>query len=562
MKFVLKSSFFLLWSLSSLAQSEKIYKTSVDKAVVYLQGSQLYTTENVSLAQGQNTLVFEGISPYLSPNTLQASGKGNFIILDVRFETKYREVQVVKNTQKYEKAIQDVKDSLEDLTWIFKELDGKKSTLQTERTTLMNNRMMKGDFQRDSLPLLRESLNFLHERLNTITSEQLKLDRERSKYEKQRDRLNQRLAHLSNLQNNDGQPVENNPIPRVVVNILAENACAGNISINYFVASAGWVPNYEIRAAATNNQMQLKHFADVYQNTGLEWNNVNLTLSTGNPTQGNVKPELNPWILAYYNPATRKYQHQLNEATVATRSKAAGAVDSKKESNNYAPDDYEDLPDAQSAGDYTIVNDNILRVEYEIKLKYSIASDNKAHKVVVQSKEIPTEYRFSAVPKLDQDAFLMARVTGWEEMNLIPGKARLFFDGTYTGETFLNAAVTTDTLDLNLGRDKGIVIKRVKLKDKSKEKVIGEERTQTVAYEITIRNTKNIPILMEVQDQIPVANGHSQGLKVELLEKDKATYNDITGKLTWNLKLGSKETAKLRFTYEIKYPKDKVIAGL
>jgi len=112
---------------------------------------------------------------------------------------------------------------------------------------------------------------------------------------------------------------------------------------------------------------------------------------------------------------------------------------------------------------YTTMTDNYVQAEFEIKLPYTIPSDNKTHIVAVMNKELPTKYVYKAIPKLDMNAYLTARVTGWEDMNLLPGQATLFFAGTYVGQTYLNSVETNDTLSLTLGQDKSIVIKRENL---------------------------------------------------------------------------------------------------
>ena len=145
-------------------------------------------------------------------------------------------------------------------------------------------------------------------------------------------------------------------------------------------------------------------------------------------------------------------------------------------------------------------------------------------------------------------------------MKLIPGAARIYFDGAYIGETSINPQETDDTLQLNMGRDKSIVMERKKLKDKSKEKTFNNDRVLTYTYEITLRNTKSAGVILEVEDQIPVSQ--IEEIKVALLESSHAQLDELTGKLKWTLSLKSKEVRKLSFSYEVKYPKNKQLAGL
>jgi uncharacterized protein (TIGR02231 family) len=164
------------------------------------------------------------------------------------------------------------------------------------------------------------------------------------------------------------------------------------------------------------------------------------------------------------------------------------------------------------------------------------------------------------VPKLDVDAFLIARVTEWEDMNLIAGSARVYFDNSYIGESYINPRNTNDTLQLNLGRDKSIVVTRNKLKDKCKDKSFSDKHLLTRVYEINIRNTKNIPIRMVVEDQLPVTK--EQNIKIEYTENSDAKFNPETGKLLWDFNLKPRDSKRLIFSFEISSPKDKPLSNI
>ncbi|MBK6834111.1 MAG: hypothetical protein IPG89_07490 [Bacteroidetes bacterium] len=100
--------------------------------------------------------------------------------------------------------------------------------------------------------------------------------------------------------------------------------------------------------------------------------------------------------------------------------------------------DAETMLDANSSSEYTVMSDNIVQADFEIKLPYTIPSDNKAHIVSVMSKELPTKYVYKAVPKLDMNAYLTARnKLGRHEF--ITRASNFIFSGTYVGQTYLNS---------------------------------------------------------------------------------------------------------------------------
>ena len=199
-------------------------------------------------------------------------------------------------------------------------------------------------------------------------------------------------------------------------------------------------------------------------------------------------------------------------------------------------------------------------MEYDIKLPYTIPSDGRTHFVAVQTKDIPVDYAHFAVPKMDKDAFLVAKITNWDELNLVSGAANIYFDGTFVGESYINSNNLTDTLDITLGRDKNVVVTRIKQKDKTREKIVGEDKVKTVTYEITVRNTKSSSSTFNLQDQIPVSQ--NKEVVVSLVEASGAVLSEDTGILNWKMNIKPKETKKITITYSIAFPKTKLLAGL
>jgi uncharacterized protein (TIGR02231 family) len=180
--------------------------------------------------------------------------------------------------------------------------------------------------------------------------------------------------------------------------------------------------------------------------------------------------------------------------------------------------------------------------------------------VDIASHEVPATYRYATTPKLDRDAFLLARVTGWEAFSLLPGEANVFFEGTFVGKTFVDPANVRDTLDVSLGRDKRIVVEREKVKDFTSRRTIGANRRDRYTWEISIRNTRNEAVTVMVEDHVPVSQ-NSQ-IEVTVDETGGARYTAENGKLVWELSLNPNETKKVRYSFEVKYPKDRVIPGL
>jgi len=113
-----------------------------------------------------------------------------------------------------------------------------------------------------------------------------------------------------------------------------------------------------------------------------------------------------------------------------------------------------------SMNQYVSVDNAGINTSFDIDLPYTIPSDGQQHLVAVKKFGLPATYSYYAVPKLDKDAFLQAHITNWEELNLLPGQTNIFYEGTYVGQGNIDVRNVKDTMDISLGRDKKIVVKR------------------------------------------------------------------------------------------------------
>lgn len=195
--------------------------------------------------------------------------------------------------------------------------------------------------------------------------------------------------------------------------------------------------------------------------------------------------------------------------------------------------------------------------EFSISVPYTIPSDGKNHQVGVQEQELTSTYKYYCTPKLDLDAFLFAQVTGWEGLNLLAGPAYIYFEGTYVGESLLDLAGVGDTMDISLGRDKGVTVQRTKRKDFSQRQVVGGKRVESVGWEIAVRNNKAQPIDLVITDQYPVAVRSE--IEVKLDDNGGAQVNTEKGFLTWKVKVEPRTNQKWTFGYSVKVPKERMV---
>ncbi|MDX1618805.1 MAG: DUF4139 domain-containing protein, partial [Balneolaceae bacterium] len=195
---------------------------------------------------------------------------------------------------------------------------------------------------------------------------------------------------------------------------------------------------------------------------------------------------------------------------------------------------------------------------YRIELPYDVPSGGNPLTVGIASHRVPADYRYFTVPKLGSRAYLTARISEWGRYNLLPGDANLFLENTYVGRSTINPQSVSDTLSFSLGRDQSIVVDREKLEEFEERNFFGNRVTQSFAWEISIRNTKEQPVRIEVNDQVPVSQ--HEDIEVSLTEDSGAEYNRQTGMLRWVLQMSPGQTRTLRFEYEVEYPRGRRIS--
>ncbi len=199
--------------------------------------------------------------------------------------------------------------------------------------------------------------------------------------------------------------------------------------------------------------------------------------------------------------------------------------------------------------------ENTTSVEFEIKTPYTIASESKTTVVEMEHYSLSTEYEYYCVPKVDKDAFLLANIVDWEQYNLLEGEVNIFFENTFVGKTILDVRYMSDTLNISLGRDKNIVVKREKTKEFTQTKFLSSKAEVTRDWKISVRNNKHQPISMILLDQIPVSTVSEIEVTTEKLSN--GILNKETGEVKWKFTLPPVQKTEFDLLYKVRYPKDK-----
>ena len=543
-------------SLGNQTTVEQIRKAKLKEAIVYTSGVQLRSSLSYNAVKGINEIIIEGISPSIDPQTIQVSATGNVVILDSKYSLFYPKAivkDVSSESSRIKRSIRLLNDSIESMGFDIRDLKEETSVYQQAQNMLRNNGVMKNQGKvSDSLELLQEAIELYTSKMSSLNKKLISISKATMFSEKKLAKMNKRLNHLRNRLSNLGQTKSNTtPIPRVTVSLISEGNVSGKINFSYLSANAGWTPLYDIRSESAEGKIFMNYKAQVYQSTELEWKNIKLRISTNNPYANKTKPELNPWYINYVN-----YRSQLSVSrndNYKMKSSPQEAITNR----GYALESIQEDEIALDADQFTKVVQQLIAAEFKINLPYSIASNGQKHMVLVQKSELETNFKYYAVPKMDQSVYLVAEMLKVDELQLIPSKANIFFDGSYIGETYIDPTKMNDTLYLSLGKDPNISITRKLLSSRCKEKTIGDKIEKLQAYSIEIKNMKSSQIEVVIQDQIPITT--NSDIVIDKINVGKGKLKERTGLIEWKVKLNPKDKKTFDFDYRIKFDKSKQI---
>ncbi|MFN0031350.1 MAG: DUF4139 domain-containing protein [Flavobacteriales bacterium] len=537
-----------LFTVRAFAQ-QKTIDSKITDVTVFMSGAELHHQASVSLKEGKQELTFGNLSPDLDGSTIVV----NIDPKDVTILSVSHRINYLNNVQENPR-IAIVRDSLQLVVDKLTMAGDKITVLETEKQMLFKNEGIGGTSQNVPTAEIEKAANFYRDRMNDLNEKLFKLKKERTDLQVTNNLLQRQLTELN--------AKYNPPSSEIALVVVSNKSQKADVSIKYQVAQAGWEPKYDVRSDGITKPVELTYRANVYNNCGLEWNNVKLKLSTADPKQGAEKPRLDAWDLAEDNTGYRNNQmagfsngyfdseeenqqgldNRLMEVAIAERNMDSKVVEKKNQK-----------PQQQ----IEIVEVSELNAEFEIPQPYSILADAKPYIVEVTKYTLEAKYEHYAVPKVDNDAFLTAKVIGWNALNLVSGNASVYYNGAYLGNSYINTASVEDTLVLSLGRDSKIKLQRLKKSEENKKTVSGNSTKETLVFEITAKNNRDGAVSLTIEDQLPISSDTE--IEVTANETSGAVLDKDSGKLTWKLNLAAGESQKLRLSYTIKCPKHRML---
>jgi uncharacterized protein (TIGR02231 family) len=528
---VLLLTFFLFYNANAAYEEKKI-KTKIDKVNVYLNGALISHTGTVSLDAGNTVVIIHNISSKIEKESIRATFTNGVKVLAVDYD-----IDRITSGVQDSLRIKKVNDSITLIQKDIRRLNSVMAALESERKVISDNSHLLSSSSTSNMTVaeLQKLADFYRLRITDINKQVFQIQETISEFYQKINSYNSEITKMRSV-------VKTEYFHQIKLIVNADGPVTSSLNLKYVAGGAGWTPKYDIRAEGVDAGINIDYNAHVMNQTGEPWNDVKIILSTADPIQSHNLPSLPAWTLNYSN--QQSGEGRLNE------------YGPRKITNDEAQRQYGNIKVLEGV-EYEEVDVSNIAVDFDIKGTYTIPSDSKPYLLEVATHKLNASFQYYTVPKSDKDAFLLAQITGWEKLNLIEGQTNIYFRGMYIGHSYIKPQYANDTLDISMGRDNKVMVNRIKVEDKDAVKIIGVNKTETFTYKITVRNTNQTPVRIEIVDQVPVSQ-HSD-ITVDVHNVSGAEWDKLSGILKWTLDLKANESKEIAISFTVKYPKNKPI---
>ncbi|RUT66671.1 hypothetical protein CKG00_09990 [Morganella morganii] len=512
-----------------------VQDVKLNKATIFLRGAELSNSTTLNLPAGDSDVILTNVAGNINPGSLSVMLDNDDVII--------QSINLRSEIEKpaYSDDINAMKALIEEQDLAIQQLN-----MQTE----VNNEQLgllrdQNFFGTGGAPLTQEQsvqkLDFIRSQMAKIYAEQLEYTRQikektdaltllKAQYEEKIAQFKERRTQL-------------------VLNVSAKKAVTAELDIDYITPDAAWAPSYDIRSAGMDKPVTLSYKADVIQNTGIDWEQVDLVLSSADPVQSIAPPQLYPWYLS----VMKEYGVLAEMAAAPAPVMMADADYSRNRQVKKAP--------AGGISSFITAESNGISLTYSIDRPYSLPSVPESRSLTIKQTALDGKYRYITRPKIDEHVYLQAIVENAPALNLLSGKANIYFDNRYIGQTYIDSGLITNELELPFGMNKDIQVSRkVDNKLTKQPGILDSAVEQTEGYVITLSSFAKAPLVVTVFDQIPVSQ--DTNILVKDVSTGEGTVNKQTGEVEWKVELKPQQVIELPLNYTLKYPKDKPVNGL
>lgn len=520
-------------------------QTRVFAVIVYPDRARVNRQGSLSLEAGMQSLEISGLPLQLDVESLRVSalGTARARLLGMQAQRVFYVETPAEDIRQMEIQIEALQDNL-------KGLDSQAKLLQAYRNNL------------DSLTAQTETYATALAAGETTVEAQLALyDALRSRSEKLDADLQTTAAsrreverRLQKLQKDLEQQRNARPSERYTATVDVEILQAGDLTVelSYVISGASWKPLYDLRLVEEGDKPSLEvgYLAQVSQQTGESWQDVPLTLSTARPALAGMLPELKPWYIQPYLP------HPVPPPQPAAAGRAAklAAPEALGVAGMAMP--FEEAEEIHAS-----VEASGTSVTYRVPNPVTIPPDGAQHKVVLARFALKPQLDYVTAPRLVEAAYRRARAANDSLYLLLPGAANLFSGDEFVGTTRLKLTAPQEQIELYLGVDDRIRVKRETKRQEVEKTIIGGKRRQHFGYEITIENLTAGQVAVLLHEQIPLSRHEDIKVRLENAEPRPDEQSELN-LLDWELKLAPDEKLSVRYDFGVEAPQGMAISGL
>ncbi|WP_311754812.1 DUF4139 domain-containing protein [Proteus terrae] len=514
------------------------YDIKLNQATIFLRGAELENNVTLNLPAGQSEIVLSNVANNIDPRSLSISIDNEDVIINTI------NVKKIPIAPSYPSNIAVLMEKQKDINKRIEVLNIN-INVGDEQITLLKDQSFFGYGETQSLEHSSQKFDFISQKMTSILNQQKMAREEIAELTKQLEELNRQLEI--------DMPIIAQEKTQIVLSLDTSKNLTSKMRISYITPDAGWSPAYDIRSQGMDKPILLTYKADVIQNTGLNWDKVKLVLTSTNPSLNITAPTLSPWYLSLYN-NTSKFKQSNMDMRMAM---PAPVLEEMSERESMAP--RERL--SKGVTRYVTTNNNGINLSHAIALPYTLKNSTEPNTLVINQKEVVADYRYLTTPKLVEEVYLQAEVKDWENLNLLNGRANIYYMNSFVGNSYINTNELTELLSIPFGIDKNIQISRINNEKIRKEPIfIGTTIEQKESYTIKVRNTYNSPVKVTIYDQLPLSQENNINV-ADAVYKDGVLDKD-TGEIKWDITLGAKEEKSLPLNYTLSYPKNRQVMGL
>jgi uncharacterized protein (TIGR02231 family) len=365
---------------------------------------------------------------------------------------------------------------------------------------------------------------------------------------KQRD-IDRKLVRLNaQIQANPARKLE------VRVDLAAEAAATATFRVTYAVRGARWVPLYDARLDSGGRDrkasLELVRRAEIVQQTGEDWADVALSVSTVRTLKGGNAPDLRPMLVRYEQPRPVATGGQLRADRLVQQAAPPPAA--------AAPDDDKVVAVEREAA----VDTGGFQAVFRVPGRISVAANEGAKSFRIAAAALSPDLLVRATPALDAAAYLQASFKHGEDPPLLPGRVSLYRDGVYVGRGDMPGAAKEETVRLGFGADDKVkVVRTVVRRSEGSAGIISSAKTDEREFKIAVRNGHDAAVRVAIEDRLPVSE--VADVTVEMLpattpptERDAG---DRRGVLAWTFDAPPAELREIKLAWRVRWPADKAI---